>query len=46
MESAIRLMEDFLNDEELQDEYDKITDIEYYTLEKGRKEGHENLLPS
>ena len=46
MESAIRLMEDFLNDEELQDEYDKITDIEYYTLEKGRKEGHENPLPS
>ena len=52
MESAIRLMEDFLNDEELQDEYDKITDIEYYALEKGRKEGmikgrkegHENLL--
>ena len=24
MESAIRLMEDFLNDEELQNEYDKI----------------------
>ena len=48
MESAVRLMEDFLNDEELQDEFDKITDIEYYAEEKGRKagieEGHQKLL--
>ena len=48
MENAVRLMEDFLNDEELQDEFDKITDIEYYAEEKGRKagieEGHQKLL--
>ena len=48
MESAVRLMEDFLNDEELQDEFDKITDIEYYAEEKGRKagieEGRQKLL--
>ena len=48
MESAVRLMEDFLNDEELQDEFDKITDIEYYAEEKGRKagieKGHQKLL--
>ena len=48
MESAIRLMEDFLNDEEMQDEFDKITDIEYYAEEKGRKaglaEGNKKLL--
>ena len=48
MESAVRLMEDFLNDEELQDEFDKITDIEYYAEKKGRKagieEGHQKLL--
>ena len=37
MESAITLMEDFLNDEEMQDEFDKITDIEYYAEEKGAR---------
>lgn len=44
MESAIRLMEDFLNDEELQDEFDKITDIEYYAKEEGRLEEHQKLI--
>ena len=44
MESAIRLMEDFLNDEELQDEFDKITDIEYYAKEEGRLEEHQKLV--
>ena len=39
MESAVSIMEDFLNDEELQDEFDKITDIEYYAKEEGIAEG-------
>ena len=48
MESAVRLMEDFLNDEELQDEFDKITDIEYYAKEEGifeeKRKTAKNLL--
>ena len=48
MESAVRLMEDFLSDEELQDEFDKITDIEYYAKEEGileeKRKTAKNLL--
>ena len=44
MESAVRLMEDFLNDEELQDEFDKITDIEYYAKLEEKRETAKNML--
>ena len=36
MEEALKFMEDFLNDEEIRNVYDKINDVEYYA----RKEGH------
>ena len=44
MESAITLMEDFLNDEEMQDEFDKITDIEYYAKLEEKKKTAKNML--
>ena len=38
MNKAIKYMEEFLNDEEIQDVYDKITDVEYYAKKEGRAE--------
>ena len=42
MELAIKYMEDFLNDEEVQDVYDKITDIEDNARTEGVIEGARN----
>ena len=39
MNKAIKYMEEFLNDEEIQDVYDKITDVEYYAKKEGKTEG-------
>ena len=39
MNKAIKYMEEFLNDEEIQDVYDKITDVEYYAKKEGQAEG-------
>ena len=39
MNKAIKYMEEFLNDEEIQDVYDKINDVEYYAKKEGQAEG-------
>ena len=39
MNKAIKYMEEFLNDKEIQDVYDKITDVEYYAKKEGKTEG-------
>ena len=39
MEQAIKYMEEFLKDEEIQDIYDKIADVEYRAKEDGLEQG-------
>ena len=39
MEQTLKFMEDFLNDEEIRDVYDKINDVERYAKEEGKAEG-------
>ena len=39
MEQTLKFMEDFLNDEEIRDVYDKINDVERYAKEEGHTEG-------
>lgn len=39
MEQVLKFMEDFLNDEEIRNVYDKINDVEYYAKKEGRAEG-------
>ena len=39
MEQAIKYMEEFLKDEEIQDIYDKIADVEYRAKEEGLEQG-------
>ena len=39
MEQTLKFMEDFLNDEEIRDVYDKINDVERYAKEEGLAEG-------
>ena len=39
MEQVLKFMEDFLNDEEIRNVYDKINDVEYYAKKEGRREG-------
>ena len=36
MEQTLKFMEDFLNDEEIRDVYDKINDVERYAKEEGQ----------
>ena len=40
MEQTLQFMEDFLNDEEIRDVYDKINDVERYAKEEGHATGH------
>ena len=40
MEQTLKFMEDFLNDEEIRDVYDKINDVERYAKEEGHATGH------
>ena len=42
MNKAIKYMEEFLNDEEIQDVYDKINDVEYYAKKEGKIEGEKS----
>ena len=39
MEQTLKFMEDFLNDEEIRDVYDKINDVERYAKEEGIAQG-------
>ena len=39
MEQALKFMEDFLNDEEIRNVYDKINDVERYAKRRGMAEG-------
>ena len=39
MEQALKFMEEFLNDEEIRNVYDKINDVERYAKRQGVKEG-------
>ena len=39
MEQTLKFMEDFLNDKEIRDVYDKINDVERYAKEEGHTEG-------
>ena len=39
MEQTLQFMEDFLNDEEIRDVYDKINDVERYAKEEGIAQG-------
>ena len=36
MEQTLKFMEDFLNDKEIRDVYDKINDVERYAKEEGQ----------
>ena len=44
MEQAIKYMEEFLRDEEIQDIYDKIADVEYNAEQAGIIKTAKNLL--
>ena len=50
MEQTLKFMDDFLNDEEIRNVYDKIRDVEYHAkkegLADGLAEGHANMLNS
>ena len=44
MEQTLKFMDDFLNDEEIRNVYDKIRDVEYHAKKEGLAEGHANML--
>ena len=46
MEQTLKFMDDFLNDEEIRNVYDKIRDVEYHAKKEGLAEGHANMLNS
>ena len=50
MEQTLKFMDEFLNDEEIRNVYDKIRDVEYHAkkegLADGLAEGHANMLNS
>lgn len=44
MEQALEFMEEFLNDEEIRNVYDKINDVKYYTKKEEKVETAKNML--
>ena len=46
MEQTLKFMDEFLNDEEIRNVYDKIRDVEYHAKKEGLAEGHANMLNS
>ena len=44
MEQALEFMEEFLNDEEIRNVYDKINDVKYYAKKEEKVETAKNML--